>query len=88
MKVYIAFNPNAFNSIICVAESYKAAVKHLFGFHWISPKDEILIENQMTTLEEYFGEECVDMMAEEWDMTDFNEFWNSDFWIIEMEVVK
>ena len=88
MKVYIAFNPNAFNSIICVAESYKAAVKHLFGFHWISPKDEILIENQMTTLEEYFGEECVDMMAEEWDMTDFNEFWNSDFWITEMEVVK
>ena len=88
MKVYVAFNPNTFNSIICIAESYKAAVKHLFDFHWISPKDEILIENQMTTLEEYFGVECVDMMVEEWDMTDFNEFWNSDFWIEEMEVIK
>lgn len=88
MKVYVAFNPNAFNAIICIAESYKAAVKHLFDFHWISPKDEILIENQMTTLEEYFGEECIDMMAEEWDMTDFNEFWNGDFRIEEMEVIK
>ncbi len=88
MKVYVAFNPNTFNSIICIAESYKAAVKHLFDFHWISPKDEILIENQMTTLEEYFGEECVDMMTEEWDMTDFNEFWNGDFRIEKMEVIK
>ena len=88
MKVYVAFNPNTFNSIICIAESYKAAVKHIFDFHWINPKDEILIENQMTTLEEFFGEDCVDMMVEEWDMTDFNEFWYNDFWITEMEVIK
>ena len=86
MKVYIASTPDV--KIICIAESYKAAVKYLFDRHWISPKDELVIESQMTTLEEYFGEECVDMMAEEWDMTDFNEFWNSDFWITEMEVVK
>ena len=86
MKVYIAFNPNT--NIICAAESYKAAVKHLFNFHWINPKEEILIEDQTTTLEEFFGEECVDMMVEEWDMTDFNEFWNGDFWIEEMEVIK
>ncbi len=88
MKVYVAFNPNAFNAIICVAESYKAAVKHLFDFHWISPKDELVIEDEYTTLEEYFGEECIDMMVEEWDMTDFNEFWNGDFCIAEMEVIK
>ena len=86
MKVYVAFNPNT--DIICVAESYKAAVKHLFDFHWISPKDGMRIDNKYTTLEEYFGEECIDMMVEEWDMTDFNEFWNGDFWIEEMEVIK
>ena len=42
----------------------------------------------MTTLEEYFGEDCVDMMVEEWDMIDFNEFWNGDFCIAEIEVIK
>lgn len=86
MQVFVLFNSK--NEIICIAESYKVAVDYLFGFHWISPKDELVIDNEVTTLEEYFGEECVDMMAEEWDMTDFNEFWNGDFWITEMEVIK
>ena len=86
MKVYIASSSEI--EIICVAETYKAAVKHLFDFHWINPKEELLIEDEMTTLEEFFGEGCIDMMVEEWDMTDFNEFWYGDFWITEMEVIK
>lgn len=86
MKVYIASTPDV--KIICIAESYKAAVKYLFGRHWISPKDELVIESQMTTLEEYFGEECVNMMAEEWDENMFNEFWDSMFWIRTYEVIE
>ena len=86
MKVYIAYNSEI--NDICIAESYKAAVNHLFAFHWINPKDEIRIDGQMTTLEEYFGKDCVDMITNEWDIEDFNEFWDGDYWISEREVIK
>lgn len=86
MKVYVASSPNV--PIICVAKTYKAAVDYLFGNCWINPKDEIMIDDEMTTLEEYFGEECVDMMAETWDEDMWNEFWDADFWIHTYEVIE
>ena len=86
MKVYIASTPDI--PIICVAKTYKAAVDYLFGFHWINPKDEIMIDNKMTTLEDYFGEDCADMMAEKWDEDMFDEFWCQDYWIQSYEVVE
>lgn len=86
MKVYIASSADI--DIICVAKTYKAAVDYLFGNCWINPKDEIMIDDEMTTLEEYFGEDCVDMMAETWDEDMFNEFWDADFWIHTYEVIE
>ena len=86
MKVYIASSADV--PIICVAKTYKAAVNYLFNHHWISPKDKIMIDNEMTTLEEYFGEDCVDMMAVAWDEDMFNEFWDSMFWIHTYEVIE
>ena len=86
MKVYIASSPDI--PIICVANSYKAAVNYLFGNCWINPKDEIMIDNEMTSLEEYFGEDCVDMIAEKWDEDTWNEFWDASFWITSYEVIE
>lgn len=86
MKVYIASSADI--DIICVTKTYKAAVDYLFGNCWINPKDEIMIDDEMTTLEEYFGEDCVDMMAETWDEDMWNEFWDQSFWIQPYEVIE
>lgn len=86
MKVYIASSPDI--DIICVAKTYKAAVNYLFNCYWINPEDELMIDGRMTTLKEYFGEECADVMAEIWDEDMFNEFWDADFWICSCEVIE
>lgn len=86
MKVYIASSPDI--DIICVAKTYKAVVDHLFRFHWINPKDEIMIDDEMTSLEKFYGKDCADMMAEKWDENMFNEFWCNDFWIHTYEVIE
>lgn len=86
MKVYVASSPNV--PIICVAKTYKAAVNHLFRFNWINVKDELMIDDEMTTLEKYFGKDCVGMMAVAWDEDMFNEFWDADFWIHTYEVIE
>jgi hypothetical protein len=86
MKVYVASSPNV--PIICVAKTYKAAVNHLFRFNWINVKDELMIDDEMTTLEKYFGEDCVGMMAVAWDEDMFNEFWDTNFWIHTYEMIE
>ena len=86
MKVYIASCADI--DIICVAKTYKAAVNCLFDNDWINPKDEIMIDDEMTSLEEFYGEDCVDMMAEKWDEDMFNEFWCGGFWIHTYEVIE
>lgn len=73
------------NNIIFAAKDYTIAVQTLFGNRWISTKEEILIEDKYTTLEEYFGEDVCDMMAFSWDIDNFNEFWEGDFWMEEVE---
>ena len=86
MKAYIVSTPDI--PIVCVAKSYKAAVNYLFNHHWINPKDEIMIDGEMTSLEEFYGEDCVDMIAEKWDEDTWNGFWNKDFWITSYEVAE
>lgn len=85
-KIYIASNADI--NIICIADSYKAAVTYLFGMNFINIKDEIMINNEYTTLERFYGEDVIDMMTYTWDIDDFNEFWNGDYWITEYEVFK
>lgn len=86
MKVYIASCTDI--DIICVAKTYKAAVHCLFDNEWISQKDEIMIDDEMTSLEEFYGEDCVDMMVEKWDEDMFNEFWDTNFWIHTYEMIE
>lgn len=73
------------DGILFAAEDYSVAVQTLFGNRWISTKEEIVIDNEYTTLEEYFGEDVCDMMAFSWDIDDFNTFWEGDFWMEEVE---
>lgn len=86
MKVYIASCADI--DIICVAKTYKAAVNCLFDNYWINSKDEIMIDDEMTSLEEFYGKDCANMMAKTWDEDMWNEFWDSMFWIHSYEVIE
>ena len=85
MKKIINVYSNKNDSVIFAAKDYSVAVQNLFGNRWISIKEEIIIENEYTTLEEYFGEDVCDMMVSCWDIDNFNEFWKGDFWMKEVE---
>ena len=86
MKVFVL--TDADGSTLLAAKDYHTAVAHLFGDRYISEKEEIYIDNEWTTLEEYFGEDVVDMMTNIWDIDDFNEFWSGDFVLYPMEVLE
>ena len=85
MKKIVNVYSNRTDGVIFAAEDYSIAVQVLFGNVWISTKEEIVIDDEYTTLEDYFGEDVCDMMAFCWDIDNFNEFWEGDFWMEEVE---
>ena len=87
MKKIINVYSDRTNDVLFAAKDYRTAVQTLFGDKWISTKEEIQIDNEWSTLEEYFGEEVCDMMSDDWDIDDFNEFWESDFWMEEVDYI-
>lgn len=70
---------------VFAAKDYETAVKICFNKNWISINDEILIDNEYTTLKNYFGEEVYDIMSKTWEIDDFNEFWEGDLLMDEVE---
>ena len=87
MKKIINVYNDRTNDVLFAAKDYRTAVQTLFGDRWISTKEEIVIDNEYTTLENYFGEEVCDMMSDDWDIDDFNEFWARDFWMEEVDYI-
>ena len=87
MKKIINVYSDRTNDVLFAAKDYRTAVQTLFGDKWISTKEEIQIDNEWTTLEEYFGEEVCDMMSDDWDIDDFNTFWARDFWMEEVNYI-
>lgn len=85
MKKIVNVYSNKTDDVIFAAEDYSIAVQVLFGNVWISTKEEIVIDDEYTTLEDYFGEDVCDMMAFCWDIDNFNTFWEGDFWMEEVE---
>ena len=87
MKKIINVYSDRTNDVLFAAKDYRTAVQTLFGNKWISTKEEIQIDNEWTTLEDYFGEEVCDMMSDNWDIDDFNTFWARDFWMEEVDYI-
>ena len=87
MKKIINVYSDRTNDVLFAAKDYRTAIQTLFGDKWISTKEEIQIDNEYTTLENYFGEEVCDMMSDNWDIDDFNTFWANDFWMEEADYI-
>ena len=77
---------------IGVANNYYNAVKWLIGEHWLDDTTEVWVDCDeddchWRTLSEQFGEGWADMMTDQWDINDFNSYFDGSFYLTPVEVI-
>ena len=74
---------------IGVAKDYKSALFYLYNNKWIEGSDEVRIgardNPEYGRLDEALGEDWFEKMLK-WDIEDFNDYWDSSFVLMELEV--
>lgn len=79
------------HGLIGIAKDYKCAIDFLINEGWIDDYAEVFVGENEEGMGEYqrvievFGEDWVDKMLN-WDIGNFNEYWNGSFMLIETEV--
>ena len=77
------------HGLLTVAKDYKSAVKFLIDNRWIEESMEVWNEDgTYSRLDEFFGEDVLDIITEKWDIDSFNTFWNGSFFLNEVEVYE
>ena len=78
------------HGLLTVAENYKSAVKFLISNRWIEDYTWVWneIDGSSVHLIELLGENAMDKMTEEWDIDNFNAFWDGNFYLEEVEVYE
>ena len=77
------------HGLLTVAKDYKSAVKFLIGNEWIKESMEVWHEDgTYRCLDEFFGEDVLDIITEKWDIDSFNTFWDGSFFLNEVEVYE
>ena len=77
------------HGLLTVAKDYKSAVKFLINNRWIEESMEVWHEDgTYRRLDEFFGEDILDIITEKWDIDSFNTFWDGSFFLNEVEVYE
>ena len=75
------------HGLLTVAKDYKSAVKFLIDNRWIEESMEVWHEDgTYRRLDEFFGEDVLDIITEKWDIDSFNTFWDGSFLLNKVEV--
>ena len=79
MSVITIFEEN--HGIIGAAKDYKSAIKFLVKENWLDENTEIwdYIHRQSKLLKDVLGENVIDVITEEWDIRNFNDFFDGSF---------
>lgn len=87
MKVIIIDEDN--HGDIGIALNYYHAVSWLINEGWLQDSTEIWDDDKFDfqTLKEKFGEDWADTMTCEWDIDNFNEFFDGSFLLRSVEVI-
>lgn len=85
MKV-VAVNQDS-HGFIGLAKDYKSALDLLINTHWLEDNTEVWDErtNGWVKLKDAQGEDWFDDMCR-WSINEFNEYWDSSFYLEEVEV--
>ena len=78
------------HGLLTVAKDYKSAVKFLINNRWIEDYTWVWneIDGSSVHLIELLGENAMDKMTEEWDIDNFNAFWDGNFYLEEVKVYE
>ncbi len=77
------------HGLLTVAKDYKSAIKFLIDNRWIEESMEVWHEDgTYRRLDEFFGEDVLDIITEKWDIDFFNTFWDGSFFLNEVIVYE
>lgn len=92
MKVIIIKEEN--HGIICCAKNYKSSIRFLIKEHWLDDNTEVWDEKKDETshpwspLAEVLGEDWTDIIENQWNLEDFNDFFYGSFYLYEKEIYE
>ena len=77
------------HGLIGIAKDYKSALFYLYNTKWMEGSTEVWIgdyaNHEYGRLDEALGEDWFEKMLE-WDIENFNDYWDGSFVLIETEV--
>ena len=77
------------HGLIGVAKDYRAAIRFLIDKDWLNDFTEIWVRDyEYERLSEKLGEDWVDTMTENWNINDFNDFWEGSFYLEEEDLYE
>ena len=77
------------HGLLTIAKDYQSAVKFLFNQRWITERTEVWNgRNSWVQLIDEFLGDPLGVMLVEWDINDFNEYWDNSFYLEEMTVYE
>ena len=87
MSVVLIYDEDV--TLLGVAKNYKAAVDFLLNKGYLSDSMQIYDQesNHYVRIDEYYGENWLDVIRDEWDVENFNEFWQSWLFLDEWDVI-
>ena len=71
------------HGFIGVANSYRNAVMWLISNKWLADYTEIYDEetDSWIQVKDRFGEDWADLMTDQWNIEDFNDYWDGSFYL-------
>ena len=87
MSVVLIYDEDV--TLLGVAKNYKAAIDFLFNKGYLSDSIQIYDQesNHYVRIDEYYGENWLDVIRDEWDVENFNEFWQSWLLLDEWDII-
>lgn len=90
MSVVLIYDENV--TLLGVAKNYKAAIDFLVNKGYLSGSMQIYDQesNHYVRIDEYdkyYGENWLDVIRDEWDVENFNEFWGHWLLLDEWDVI-
>lgn len=87
MSVVLVYDEDV--TLLGVAKNYKAAIDFLFNKGYLSDSMQIYDQesNHYVRIDEYYGENWLDVIRDEWNVENFNEFWQSWLLLDEWDII-
>lgn len=87
MSVILIYDEDV--TLLGVAKNYKTAIDFLVNKGFLSDSMQIYDQesNHYVRIDEYYGENWLDVIRDEWDVENFNEFWQSWLFLDEWDII-